>query len=98
MFSFNSVGGRYQALHRQNLYVTPGIATLFFLAFLALDLWIEPTEDSGFEQENAIGVLLALAQVLPLFFLRKAPWATLMAILVAFVAHSTPDYQLLWNG
>ena len=96
MFSFNSVGGRYQALHRQNLYVTPGIATLFFLAFLMLDLRIEPTEDSGFEQENAIGVLLALAQVLPLVFLRKAPLATLMVILVAFVAHSTFDYQVLW--
>ena len=96
MFNFNSVGGRYQALHRQNLYVTPGIATLFFLAFLMLDLRIEPTEDSGFEQENAIGVLLALAQVLPLVFLRKAPLATLMVLLVAFVAHSTFDYQVLW--
>ncbi len=96
MSSFSSVLGRYHALHHRNLYVTPGLAVLFFTFFLVLDLRIEPAPDSGFEQENTIGVLLALAQVLPLLFLRKAPLATLMVIFVAFVAHSALDHQVLW--
>ena len=96
MLSFHSTWGRYQALHHRNLYVTPGLAVLFFLVFLVLDLRIKPEPDSGFEQENVIGVLLALAQVFPLVFLRKAPLAMLMVIFVAFVTHSALDYQVLW--
>ena len=96
MSSFDSIWGRYRALHHRNLYVTPGLAALFFLAFLELDLRINPAPDAASEQENALGVLLGLAQVLPLVFVRKAPLATLMVIFAALVAHSVLDYQGLW--
>ncbi len=96
MSSVDTTWGRYRALHDRNLYVTPGLAALFFLAFLALDLRINPAPDAASEQENALGVLLGLAQVLPLVFVRKAPLATLMVIFVALVAHSALDYQGLW--
>lgn len=96
MSSFSSIGNRYHALHHSNLYLTPGLVVLFFTFFLALDLRVEPSPESGYEQENVLGVLLALAQVLPLLFLRRAPLATLMVIFAAFVAHSALDYQVLW--
>ena len=96
MSSFSSVWGHYHSLHHRNLYVTPGLVVLFFTFFLILDLRIESSPESGFEQENVLGVLLALAQVLPLLFLRKAPLAMLMVIFAAFVAHSALDHQILW--
>ena len=74
MFSFDSIWGRYRAVHHRNLYVTPGLAALLFLAFLELNLRINPAPDSGFEQENVIGVLLALAQVLPLVLFERRLW------------------------
>ncbi len=96
MTMFKSLWDRYRALDDRNSYVTPGLATLFFTAFMVLDLSIEPAADSGFKQEDVPGVLLALAQVLPLLFVRKAPLVILTVIFVAFVTHSTLDHQVLW--
>lgn len=96
MIRFRSIWTRYRVADSRNPYITPGLATLFFTAFMALDLSIKPTAESGFEQEGVFGVLLGLAQVLPLLFIRKAPLAVLTIIYVAFVAHSALDYQVLW--
>ncbi len=91
-----SLWDRYRVLDNRNPYLTSGLATLFFTVFMLLDLATEPTAESGFEQEDVFGVFLALAQVLPLLFVRKAPLATLAVIFVAFVTHSTFNYAILW--
>lgn len=96
MSSLSSIWGRYRIMDRRNPYVTTGLMTLFFTVFLVLDLRIEPTPDSGFEQEGVTGWLLALAQVFPMLFLRKAPLAALTVVGVAFVAHSALGHDILW--
>ncbi|MDP6821803.1 MAG: sensor histidine kinase [Dehalococcoidia bacterium] len=87
---------RYRTLDDRNPYLTSGLVTLFFTVLMLVDLVTRPTVESGFEQEGVFGVFLALAQVLPLLFVRKAPLVTLMVIFVAFVAHSTFNYHILW--
>ncbi len=87
---------RYRKLDQRNPYVSPSLATIVFLIFLALDLRIEPTPESGFKQESVLGGFLAVAQVLPLVFVRRAPLAVLTVIGSAFVAHAALDYDTVW--
>lgn len=63
---------------------------------MILDLQVEPPADSGFDQEDSLGVLLAMAQVLPMVLFKKAPLAALTAIFVAFVAHGALNHDTPW--
>ena len=92
----SSIWDRFRDLDSRHPYVTPGLITLFFLFFLGLDLNIKPEPDSGFEQEGVLGLILAVAQVMPLVFVRRAPLAALTIIFVAFTAHSALGHTVLW--
>ncbi len=96
MISLESVWQRFQEMDRRNPYFTTGVATIFFTIFLILDLQVKPAADSGFVQEDTLGVILAFLQVLPILFFRKAPLAALSIIFLAFVAHATFDYDTPW--
>ncbi|NQW16076.1 MAG: sensor histidine kinase [Chloroflexi bacterium] len=96
MILFGSLLRRYQGLHHRNPYLTPGVITLFLTVFLVQDLRIEPLEGSGYEQEDLLGVLLALGQVLPLLLIVRAPFAALSVIFVAFLAHASLGFDVTW--
>lgn len=69
---------------------------LIMLFFLYLDLTVKPEPDSEYIQEDLLGVILGIAQVVPIIFVRKTPLLSLTIIFVAFVAHSGLNHQVLW--
>lgn len=97
MNTTDSLWRRYRDLDTRNPYLTPAIATLFFMLFLVLDLQVKPEPDTGFVQENSFGMFLAMLQILPIVFFRRAPLAALSVIFLAFVAHATYDYATPWT-
>ena len=94
--NINTLWDRYKALDDRKPYLTPVLLTLFFTLLMIDDLRTLPQVDSGFVQEDEFGIFLAMLQVLPLIFLRKAPLAVLVVIFAAFTYHSTFDYVTLW--
>ncbi len=96
MSSLSSIWRRYRDRDNRSYYLTPGLITMFLMVFLVMDLRIEPTPESGFEQEGALGVILGIAQVVPVLFMRRAPSAALIVVYAAFFAHSVLGYDLLW--
>lgn len=93
---FETSWERYRRLDQRNPYISPGLATVVSLIFLALDLRIEPTPESGFKQEGVLGIVLAVGQVLPILFIRRAPLAALTVIGGSFVAHAALDFNVVW--
>ncbi|MCH8229938.1 MAG: hypothetical protein IIA53_06370 [Chloroflexi bacterium] len=96
MKRLESIWQRYRDLDTRNPYLTPGLGTLIFTFFMILDLQVTPEPDSGFVQEDSLGVVLALLQILPMVFFRRAPLAALLVIFVAFIAHSALGHAVLW--
>ncbi len=96
MSSIEAIWNRYRALDERIAYLRTGLITLFMLFFLALDINVKPEPGSEFVQEGALGLVLALLQVLPIIFARKYPLLMLAIILAAFIAHSALEHQVLW--
>ena len=94
--NIGSIHDRYRELDRKYPYLSPGIATLIFTCLMIADLQVKPLVDSGYEQEDSLGVVLALLQVLPMILYRRAPLVGLSIIFVAFIGHSAMDYSLAW--
>ena len=91
-----TIRDRYRSLDERNPYFRTGLITLFMLFFAALDINVKPGPDSEFVQEGALGLVLALFQVLPVIFARKYPLPMLAIIFAAFIAHTTLGHQVLW--
>ena len=96
MNSFEVSLHRYRVWDSKYPYLSTGLVTAIFLFFLIADLMVEPAEGSGYVQEDTIGVLLGLGQVLPILFMRRAPLLMLAVVHVFFVSHAMFDYALLW--
>ena len=96
MNGFERAIARYQRWDAKYPYLSTGLVTAIFMFFLLADLDTEPTPESGFVQENPLGIVLALGQVLPVLFFRKAPLPALVVIYVAFISHATFNYGLIW--
>jgi len=94
--NIGSIHERYRELDSQFPSLTPGLATLFLTIFLIMDLRVKPPADSGLVQEYSLGVFLALLQVLPMIFFRRAPLAALSMIFAAFIGHASFDYATPW--
>ena len=95
----NGFGRLLHSYHRWDQkypYLSPGIVTLIFLAFMIMDLMMKPSPENGHVQEDAVGIFLAMLQVLPVIFFRRAPMAALAVIHFGFIAHALTDSALLW--
>lgn len=95
----NGFGRLLHSYHRWDQkypYLSPGIVTLIFLAFMIMDLMMKPSPENGHVQEYAVGIFLAMLQVLPVIFFRRAPMAALAVIHFGFIAHALTDSALLW--
>jgi hypothetical protein len=95
--SFRAIHDRYRELDGQYPYFTPALATAFLMVFLVLDLQVEPPVDSGFVQEESLGAVLAILQILPVVFFRRAPLAAMIVIFIAFVWHATLNHDAPWT-
>jgi signal transduction histidine kinase len=94
--SISSIWHRYRDRDNRSYYLTPGLITMLLMVFLLVDLLMEPAPESEFEQEGALGVILGIAQVVPVLYMRRAPLAALTVVYAAFVAHSVLGHQVLW--
>ena len=67
------------------------------LAAMGVGDAVEPPEpDSVYEKEGVVGIVLVLAQTLPLAIAFRYPMIALVVILASFTAHAGLNHDLIW--
>ncbi len=72
------------------------IATAAFVFIGVANALDAPEPDSVYAKENALGIILVIAQTLPLAIALRYPMPALVVIMGSFMVHSGLDYDVIW--